>query len=125
MELHLKCRLYSSSWPQPHQVTMLTRCTNVSRMARRFPVAESLLQDFCLQPYIHNCAVSVVEGQQTYQFCVFFKRHCRLRQNLLLSGDDSGFRGNAVVMRVGVGPLQAVVNMRSRDAAITDYMMKW
>ena len=104
---------------------MLTRCTDMSRDAERFPVPESLLQDFCLQPYIHNCEVSVVEGRHTYRFRVFFKRHCHLHLNPLLSGDISAFRGDAVVMRIGVGSRQAVVNMRSRDAAIADYVMKW
>ena len=125
MELHHKSWLYSSNWPQPCQVTVPTRCTNASRMARRFAVPESLLQDFCLQPYVHNSTVSVVEGRHTYQFCMFFKHHCCLHQNLLFSGGDSGFHGDAVVMRIGVGPLWAVVNMWSLDAAITDYMIKW
>ena len=125
VQLHLKCRLYSSAWHQPRQVTMLTRCTDMSRDGERFPVAESRLQDFCLQPYIHNCEVSVVEGRPTYHFRVFFKHHCHLHPNPLLSADDSAFHGDAVVMRIGVGSRRAVVNMQSWDAGIADYVMKW
>jgi len=100
---------------------MPTRCASASRSANRFPVTESLLQDFRLQPYIHNCEVSVIEGRHTYKFSVFFKRHCRLHLNPLLGGDVTDFHGDAVVMRVGIG---AMVNMRSRDTGIADYMMK-
>ncbi|KAI6096405.1 hypothetical protein F5141DRAFT_964374, partial [Pisolithus sp. B1] len=118
----LKCRLYSSAWSRPRQVTMPTRCADSSQMvtASRFPNAESLFQEPCLQPYIHNCEVTIVEGRHTYRFHVFFKRHCRLRPNPLLSRDDNEFRGDAVVMRVGT---RSVVNMRPRDAALADYMM--
>ncbi|KAF9233012.1 hypothetical protein BU15DRAFT_7429, partial [Melanogaster broomeanus] len=93
----LKCRLYSSAWPRPRQVIMPTRCANTSRLANRFPIAESLLQDFRLQPYIHNCEVSVIEGRHTYKFSVFFKRHCRLHSNTLLGGDVADFHGDVVV----------------------------
>ncbi|KAI6102802.1 hypothetical protein F5141DRAFT_963843, partial [Pisolithus sp. B1] len=86
----------------------------------QFPIAESLFQESCLQPYIHNCEVTVIEGQHTYCFHVFFKQHCCLHQNLLLSRDNSEFRGDAVIMRVGT---RSVVNMRPRDAALADYMV--
>lgn len=101
---------------------MLTRCTNTSRTAPRFPFIESLFQDVRLQSYIHNCLVTVHEGRHTYRFCVFFKRHCRLPRNLLLGIAENDFRGDVVVMRVGAVP-QVVVNMRGRDVSIADYMM--
>ncbi|KAG1776431.1 hypothetical protein EV702DRAFT_971446, partial [Suillus placidus] len=98
----LRCRLYSTLWTKPHQVTMLTRCSGHSRTAQRFPVPESLFEEATVQPYIHNCFVTVHEGRHVYQFCIFFKRHLRLRANVLLSRDDHKFRGDAVVMRIGV-----------------------
>ncbi|KAG2127271.1 uncharacterized protein EDB93DRAFT_1096597, partial [Suillus bovinus] len=52
-------------------------------------------------PYVHNCVVTLHEGRHIYQFCVFFKRHCRLRTNPLLSSIDHILRGDAVVMRIG------------------------
>lgn len=89
----------------------------------RFPVAESLFQDSLVQPYIHNCEVTVLEGRHVHRFRVFFKRHCYLPSNPLLSNRDRVFRGDAVVMRVGAGSQRAVVNMRSRDSVVADYMI--
>lgn len=102
---------------------MPTCCSDSSQVAGRFPVAESLFQDSRLQPYVHNCEVTVVEGCHTYHFCVFFKWHCHLRRNMLVSSESNEFWGDAVVMRLGMGP-QRVVNMRSRDMAIADYMIR-
>lgn len=100
---------------------MPTRCASSSRNAPRFPVPESLLQDATLQPYIHNCQVTIHEDRHTYRFCIFFKRHCHLVPNPLLSGMGCLFRGDVVVMRVGEG--SSVVNMRGRDVAIADFMI--
>ncbi|KAI6136017.1 hypothetical protein F5141DRAFT_986102, partial [Pisolithus sp. B1] len=66
-----------------------------------FPIVESLLQDTPLQPYIHDCQVIVHEGQHTYYYCVFFKCHCQLQTNILLSSIGSEFCGDIVVMRIG------------------------
>ena len=119
-ELHLRCRLYSASMSIPCQVMMLTHCTGLSRLSQHFPVAESLLQDARMQPYVHDCEVTVHKGRHTYRFCIFFKRHCHLQSNPLLSTMGNQFRGNAVVMRVGGS---SVVNMHGRDAAVADFMM--
>ncbi|KAF8135411.1 hypothetical protein EV363DRAFT_1159366 [Boletus edulis] len=95
----------------------------MSRSAVRFPVAESLFQDSSVQPYIHNCEVTVLDGQHVHRFRVFFKRHRHLPWNPSLSDCNHIFRGDVVVMRVGKGPLQAVVNMRARDSEVADYMI--
>jgi len=101
---------------------MLTRCADATQGSLCFPVAETLLQDAVLQPYIHNCQVTIYEGKHTYNYCVFFKWHCRLRTNVLLSDTQVEFRGDAVVMRLGVQP-RLVVNMRARDAGLADYVV--
>ncbi|KAG2091537.1 uncharacterized protein F5147DRAFT_779998 [Suillus discolor] len=67
-ELHLHCRLYSASGSKPRQVTMLTRCSNRSRKAQRFPVVESLLNYAAVQPYVHNCFVTLHEGRHITSF---------------------------------------------------------
>ncbi|KAG1723375.1 hypothetical protein EDD22DRAFT_962006 [Suillus occidentalis] len=121
-ELHLRCRLYSASGSKPRQANMLTRCSNRSRSAQRFPVVEGLLNYAAVQPYVHNCFVTLREGRHTYQFCVFFKRHRHLGVNPLLSSVEHIFRGDAVVMRIGVGG-DSVVNMRGRDNALADFVM--
>jgi hypothetical protein len=55
-------------------------------------MAEILLQEAALQPYIHDCQITIYEGRHTYQYCVFFKRHCCRHTNTLLSGADNDFR---------------------------------
>lgn len=122
-ELQLRCRLYSCQ-SRARLATVPTRCTDSSRVAARFPVAKSLFQHSSVQPYIHNCDVTLVEGCHIHHFCVFFKRHCYLPENLLLSSADRIFCEDAVVMRIGAGHQRAVVNMRSRDSIMADYMMK-
>jgi len=101
---------------------MLTRCSDHSRSARRFPVPESLFGEATVQPYVHNCFVTVHEGRHIYRFCIFFKRHLHLRTNLLLSTGNHEFRGDAVVMRIGVN-YPSVVNMRGRDTALADFII--
>ncbi|KAH0827356.1 hypothetical protein J3R83DRAFT_3994 [Lanmaoa asiatica] len=90
---------------------------------KRFPVAESLFQDSLVQPYVHNCEVTILEGRHIHRFHVFFKHHSYLSLNLLLSDGDRVFCGDAVIMRVGARFQQAVVNMCSRDSAVVDYMI--
>ncbi|KAG2100707.1 uncharacterized protein F5147DRAFT_581939, partial [Suillus discolor] len=87
----LQCRLYSSPWGKPCQVTMLTQCSDHLHSGKRFPVPESLLDCATVQPYMHNYLVTLHEGRHIYQFCVFFKQHCHLRTNPLLSSIDHIF----------------------------------
>ncbi|KAG1885140.1 hypothetical protein F4604DRAFT_1918803 [Suillus subluteus] len=122
VERHLRCRLYSSSLGKPRQVTMLTRCSDPSRKAERFPVPESLLDGANVQPYVHNCCVTLHEGRHKYQFCIFFKQHCHLGANTILSSIDHIFRGDAVIMRIGASA-GSVVNMRARDKSLADFVM--
>ena len=96
---------------------------DISRTAYRFPVAESLFQDSLIQPYIHNREVSVLDGQHIHHFRIFFKRHCYLPSDPLLSNGDQVFRGDVVVMKVRAGLQQEVINMRSWDSALADYMI--
>ncbi|KAG2335993.1 hypothetical protein BDR05DRAFT_897384, partial [Suillus weaverae] len=72
-------------------VTMLTWCSGHSHTAQHFPVPESLFKEATVQPYIHNCFMTVHEGRHVYQFCIFFKQHLCLRANVLLSRDDHKF----------------------------------
>ncbi|KAG1856088.1 hypothetical protein F4604DRAFT_1590461, partial [Suillus subluteus] len=109
-ELHLQCRLYSSSWRKPRQVTMLTHCSDRLHSGKHFPVPKSLLDCAMVQPYVHNCLVTLHEGRHVYQFCIFFKWHCRLRTNPLLSSINHIFQGDAVIMRMGAST-GSVVNM--------------
>ncbi|KAI6104687.1 hypothetical protein EDD17DRAFT_1466019, partial [Pisolithus thermaeus] len=103
----LQCRLYSTSCSRPRQAEMLTRCAAMSHGSPHFPMAEMLLQDATLQPYVHNCQVTVHEGQHTHNYCIFFKQHCQLQVNTLLSGDGE-FQGDVMVMRISTWTCWAV-----------------
>ncbi|KAG1849451.1 hypothetical protein DFJ58DRAFT_662398 [Suillus subalutaceus] len=116
------CRLYSTSWNRPRQAMMLTPCSGYLCSAQRFPVPESLFEEATVQPYVHNCFITMYEGRHTYRFCVFFKQHLHLRANSLLSSGNRQFRGNAVVTRIGVKN-SSVVNMRGRDNALADFII--
>ncbi|KAG6369654.1 hypothetical protein JVT61DRAFT_14153 [Boletus reticuloceps] len=84
-------------------------------------MAETLLQEAALQPYIHDCQITVHEGRHTYHYHVFFKRHCRLHTNTMLSDGDDHFRGDVAIMRIG--SRTGIMNMRGRDSAMADYII--
>lgn len=124
-ELRLRCRSYPLVRSRPCQIVVNTRCiAPANRAHHRYPFAESVFNDATIQPYIHNCTVSIQEGKQVNRFCVFFKRHCRLPLNKSIPGlSDVQFRGDAIVMRVGGLNGQSFVNMRGRDSVLSDYVM--
>jgi hypothetical protein len=104
-------------------VPITTRCmAPAGRPGDRFPFAESIIDDARLQPYIHDCAVTVYEAHHVYRYRVYFKRHCRLGINHSIPGNTS-FRGDALVMRVAARNELAVVNMRERDTIVSDFMI--
>jgi hypothetical protein len=83
------------------------------------------MADGAIQPHIHDCIVNVQEGQHTYRYRVFFKRHRRLRfnQSSPLRAGRNTLRGDIVVMRMGTLHPRPVINMRARDSAISDFMI--
>ncbi|KAI1782364.1 hypothetical protein LXA43DRAFT_906008 [Ganoderma leucocontextum] len=38
-----------------------------------------------LQPYVHDCVVTIIDGPRTHRYVVFFKRHHALPSNALIS----------------------------------------
>lgn len=127
--MKIRSRLYSSSMTNPITVSLYTRCLQSPREAGpRFPVAESVLMDAVLQPYVHDCLVLIREGRQTHRFRVFFKRHTRLRHNPSLSRSlrQSERTGEFLVMRASALKLMSVVNMRGGDLMLADWMIsRW
>lgn len=120
-ELRLRCRLYSVASKKPRQVSLATRCSPTGR----YPLAESVLDEAALQPYIHDCTVHIHEGDTVHRFRIFYKRHCRLPVNQSTHlVTERALRGDAVVMRIGAKDSQIVVNMRGRDCALSDYAVK-
>ena len=123
--VNLHARLYSAQKGKPTQVHVPTRCLYPARqIGPRYPLADSVLGEPQLQPYVHDCVVYVREGNQTHRLWVFFKRHCRLLYNISLLPFQQHMtaQGDFVVMRVSVYP-GSVVNMRGRDTQISDWVI--
>jgi hypothetical protein len=88
----------------------------------RYPFAEAFFDEPSLQPYVHDCVVTVVIGRRRVSFAVFFKNHVRLQPNNSFP-IKSGLliRGDLVVMRVGVHV--PYVNFRGGDALLSDWVV--
>ncbi|OJT05512.1 hypothetical protein TRAPUB_3668 [Trametes pubescens] len=82
----------------------------------RYPLVESVLGDMSIQPYVHNCSVSILHKNRWSQYIVFFKLHSRLPVNRSVSfvARSHSIRGDVAVMRIGFDG--RVVNMRHGDA---------
>ena len=122
--MYLRSRLYSSLRRKPVLIKVPTRCTRPARQGGpRFPFVESVLSAGRVQPYVHDCIVTVWETGKRHRFRVFFKRHRNLPANRSLPAGIE-FHGNIVIMRVGALDQFSVVNMRERDTVLSDYMVK-
>lgn len=92
----------------------------------RLPFPENHLGELQLQPYVHNCAVTIREGRRTHRFMVFFKRHCRLLANqclmTMVQDDATTIQGDVIIMRMG--SKASYVNLRTGDAKRTDWLMR-
>ncbi|KAF8880603.1 hypothetical protein CPB84DRAFT_1646025, partial [Gymnopilus junonius] len=78
----------------------------------RYAFAENVLGFQQLQPFVHNCLVTIKEGRHFYKFMVFFKWHHLLPPNPCLQNLMMGvpvLRSDVVVMSVGINA--AHVNM--------------
>jgi hypothetical protein len=92
----------------------------------RYPLLERHLDDEKVQPFTHDCKVSVHDGSQSYQFFIFFKLHVRLKINSGIPGNSLRklpFRGDAIMMRAGVRIPGSIVNLRGRDRRLADQII--
>ena len=124
--VNLHARLYSAQKGKPTQVHIPTCCLYpVRQIGPQYPLADSVLGEPWLQPYVHDCVVYVCEGNQTHQLWVFFKWHCHLLYNISLPPFQQRMtaQGNFVVMRVSVYP-GSVVNMQGHDTQISDWVIR-
>lgn len=118
--MRIRARVYCPSH-RPRQVLVPTRCSLPARsVGPRYPYAESILDDSRIQPYVHDCLVTVKEFGRTYRYRVFYKVHTKLRKNNSLMG----LRGSMFVMRAAALEHRSVVNMREHDAALADFLVK-
>lgn len=123
-ELQLKCRSYPFASRKPRSINILTRCCDLF-WPRRYPFAEIAFDGAATQPYIHDCTITLFEGAQTHYFCVFFKRHAKFPINKCTPElEAASFHGEAVVTKTSRSWHRAHVNMRGRDAQLSDFVMK-
>jgi hypothetical protein len=97
-----------------------------------FPIPEGLFQQASIQPFIHSCQVTILEGSSRFEFAIFFKNHCRLAPNLSLARnlecvrnprqEGPFFRGDLVILKMGVR--KPFVNIRGHETRIADYAAK-
>jgi hypothetical protein len=117
---HLRGRLYSvSGLPRP--VAIPTCISSVNNDC--YPLVEAVLDYPRLQPYVHDCVVTVLRGRRQITFAIFFKHHVRLPRNPYVSrGRPSLINGDLVVMRKGTRA--PYVNFRGRDCVISDWVVR-
>jgi len=112
-------RSYSAS-ASPQSIQILTRTSPNTNSY--YPLVEGHLEYAKLQPYVHDCTVTVLDGPRTTRFTIFFKRHIRLPINDFLSVNDNPIiRGDVVVMRRGT--YIPYVDFRGGDRFLADWVV--
>jgi hypothetical protein len=101
-------------------VNVLTRLEPSTKS--QYPLAEGFLDQANIQPYIHDCLVTVSTPSRTIKFRIFFKNHCRLTANACWPPRAQTLRGDVLIMRVGVRAM--LVNFRPGDASISDRIIE-
>jgi hypothetical protein len=125
LESKLRGRLYSASRSNPSPIHINTRTCKHGKLSTRYPMVEGVMDGAGLQPHVHNCTVTVLDGTDSFIFKVFFKRHRHLPLNksLPVHGDHCRLRGDVVVMRAAARG-DSVVGMRGCDAKISDWLIQ-
>lgn len=119
VDVELRCRFYGAVDQRP-KLLHLRQPKNQYHFSQTITDGPNIA--------MHNCLVSVVDGQHTYQYQVFFRRNARLQKNqailTLLKGvrRPTKIRGNIIVMRIGTR--SSLVNMRERDTILADWVIK-
>ena len=122
--MRLRACLYNGD-QKPSPVLVTTRCKLAPKyVGPRDPLAESILGERRIQPYVHDCFVSIQDDHCTHHFRVFLKRHARLHTNKYLPGENNfDMHGSLFVMRVAAMESLSMVNMRGGDAKLSDWMI--
>ncbi|KAF8184602.1 hypothetical protein K438DRAFT_1974388 [Mycena galopus ATCC 62051] len=85
---------------------------------RPLPCRRRRSDTFSIQPHTHNVAVELKHGGTISRFRIFFRRHKLMPRN--------GFfdvKGDVLVMRTAVADHQSVVNMRSSDRPLINFIL--
>ncbi|KAI8989146.1 hypothetical protein BD414DRAFT_514825 [Trametes punicea] len=116
----LVSRFYGADEPKSRPVALMARCDGDSR----YPLVESVLGGMAIQPYVHDCSVSVLHHNRWSRYTIFYRIHHRLpinRAAALVSGSIA-VHGDVLVMWTDDDG--RVVGMRHGDAVIADQIVK-
>jgi hypothetical protein len=86
-----------------------------------WPMIEAVHLDHKVNPYIHDFDVEVQHGQKTSYFRVFVKRGKRILANK--TAVAAGLVGEIVILRLSASDGTTLVNARSTDGAIMDFVL--
>ncbi|KAJ7764962.1 hypothetical protein DFH07DRAFT_770237 [Mycena maculata] len=86
----------------------------------QYPLVESNFSDAAHQPWIHDFNVQLQHGQKVSRFRVFLKRGKALGPNACADT----IAGDVLIMRVAACDSTSVVNMRSMDSRVADYVFQ-
>lgn len=122
--MRLRARLYDGD-RKPCPVLVTTRCELAPKyVGPRDALAESVLAESRIQPYVHDCFVTIQDDRRTHYFRVYLKRHAHLRTNEYLPQEnDFDLHGALFVMRSAAMEPSSVVNMRGGDARLSDWLI--
>ncbi|KAF9042031.1 hypothetical protein BJ165DRAFT_1529488 [Panaeolus papilionaceus] len=115
----VQSRVYQAESPTPHFRNLMTH----NNGAQHFALTQSVLHHE-VQPYTHFREATVMDHRKRHNFYIFFKNHCRLPINesvRKLTGVE--WHGNIVIMR-GSAKGNGLVNMRGKDAQLSDFLLK-
>ncbi|KAH6910963.1 hypothetical protein BKA70DRAFT_1220043 [Coprinopsis sp. MPI-PUGE-AT-0042] len=115
--LPIRARLYCADNTEAESVSVPT----LESHDGRYPLVEAFLADEKIQPFIHDCLVTVSYCGRRHQFRVFYKNHKLLKRNRSLP-HNSTWRGDILVVRGGVKTFG--VNLRAKDTKLIDYVVK-
>ncbi|KAJ6586084.1 hypothetical protein B0H19DRAFT_853210, partial [Mycena capillaripes] len=76
----LRARLYTTSIASPSFISVYTRSSSDSHLAR-YPCVESVMGSCRIQPYVHDVTVLLRHGAAVSRFRIYFKRHKHMPAN--------------------------------------------
>ena len=99
-----------------------TRRSSIQERKKIYPFPENHIDKNAIQPYVHNCIVTIYENKILYRYMTFYD-HLRPNNSLYkLRGGRSILKGDVIVMRVG--STSSYVNMCNRDTILADWFMQ-
>ncbi|KAJ7106726.1 hypothetical protein C8R44DRAFT_885990 [Mycena epipterygia] len=114
----LRSRHYSTSHHAPRFASTPTNIERTNPDGSQYPLVESNFSDAALQAWIHDFTVQLQHGKKVSRFRIFMKRGKALQPNAC----SNIVAGDVVIMRVAARDGKSVVNMRSTDSRVADYV---